>query len=577
VQDQVAQLTGYRFLQGYGSDEEQYKALMNNGLSYAKQYNLRPGIALTPEQMAQLSSDIVWLVEKETTLPDGTKTKALVPQVYVKARVGDLKGDGTLISADSIQLNLSKDLTNAGTIAGRQVVQINSQNLNNLAGNIRGGVVSISTEKDLNNIGGMIQADQAMNLQVKGNLNIQSTTQSSQNALGQSNYSWTGIDRIAGLYIGSAQQQALSDQPTLVMNVGGDTRILAANIQNNSGGRSIIRTGGDLKVGSLNTEVTNNVVGSSKAYHLDTRQVEVGSQIKSQGDLSLQGNNIQIHGSQISSSEGLTALQAKERLQIEEGRNKLDQQDQSSFSKKGKLSSSTTSDFSHRSSDIAVGSIVEGKKVLLDAGNINVRGSNIVSDELTQIQAKDNANIEGAQNQYNSQTNSVVKNSGLMSTGGIGFSLGKKQETTLKTEQQLTNSASQVGSLNGNTNIVAGKTYQQTGSTVSSQKGDVNILAQQINIEAAKEQSTSDYKHEMQQKGLTLAVNVPVVSAVQSVAESAKQVGQSKNDRVNAMAAANAGFDAYKAGQALSSLQGALSNAGSLNGGVEVGVSLTYG
>ncbi len=577
VQDQVAQLTGYRFLQGYGSDEEQYKALMNNGLSYAKQYNLRPGIALTPEQMAQLSSDIVWLVEKETTLPDGTKTKALVPQVYVKARVGDLKGDGTLISADSIQLNLSKDLTNAGTIAGRQVVQINSQNLNNLAGNIRGGVVSLGTEKDLNNIGGMIQADQAMNLQVKGNLNIQSTTQSRQNALGQSNYSWTGIDRIAGLYVGSAQQQALSDQPTLVMNVGGDTRILAANIQNNSGGQTIIRTGGDLKVGSLNTEVTNNVVGSSKAYHLDTRQVEVGSQIKSQGDLSLQGNNIQIHGSQISSSEGLTALQAKEQLQIEEGRNKLDQQDQSSFSKKGKLSSSTTSDFSHRSSDVAVGSIVEGKKVLLDAGNINVRGSNIVSDELTQIQAKDNANIEGAQNQYNSQTNSVVKNSGLMSTGGIGFSLGKKQETTLKTEQQLTNSVSQVGSLNGNTNIVAGKTYQQTGSTVSSQKGDVNILAEQVNIEAAKEQSTSDYKHEMQQKGLTLAVNVPVVSAVQSVAESAKQVGQSKNDRVNAMAAANAGFDAYKAGQALSSLQGALSNAGSLNGGVEVGVSLTYG
>ena len=577
VQDQVAQLTGYRFLQGYGSDEEQYKALMNNGLSYAKQYNLRPGIALTPEQMAQLSSDIVWLVEKETTLPDGTKTKALVPQVYVKARVGDLKGDGTLISADSIQLNLSKDLTNAGTIAGRQVVQINSQNLNNLAGNIRGGVVNLGTEKDLNNIGGMIQADQAMNLQVKGNLNIQSTTQSSQNALGQSNYSWTGIDRIAGLYVGSAQQQALSDQPTLVMNVGGDTRILAANIQNNSGGRSIIRTGGDLKVGSLNTEVTNNVVGSSKAYHLDTRQVEVGSQIKSQGDLSLQGNNIQIHGSQISSSEGLTALQAKEQLQIEEGRNKLDQQDQSSFSKRGKLSSSTTSDFSHRSSDVAVGSIVEGKKVLLDAGNINVRGSNVVSDELTQIQAKDNANIEGAQNQYNSQTNSVVKNSGVMSTGGIGFSLGKKQETTLKTEQQLTNSASQVGSLNGNTNIVAGKTYQQTGSTVSSQKGDVNILAEQVNIEAAKEQSTSDYKHEMQQKGLTLAVNVPVVSAVQSVAESAKQVGQSKNDRVNAMAAANAGFDAYKAGQALSSLQGVLSNAGSLNGGVEVGVSLTYG
>ncbi|MEX7543006.1 hypothetical protein AB0862_018030, partial [Acinetobacter baumannii] len=28
VQDQIANLTGYRFLEGYGSDEEQYKALM---------------------------------------------------------------------------------------------------------------------------------------------------------------------------------------------------------------------------------------------------------------------------------------------------------------------------------------------------------------------------------------------------------------------------------------------------------------------------------------------------------------------------------------------------------------------
>ncbi len=41
--------------------------------------------------------------------------------------------------------------------------------------------------------------------------------------------------------------------------------------------------------------------------------------------------------------------------------------------------------------------------MLLDAGNINVRGSNIVSDELTQIQAKDNANIEEL------RTNTTVK------------------------------------------------------------------------------------------------------------------------------------------------------------------------
>ena len=88
VQDQIANLTGYRFLAGYTTDDEQYKALMNNGVTFAKQYGLRPGIALSADQVAQLTSDIVWLVEKDVILKDGTKAKALVPQVYVKARVG---------------------------------------------------------------------------------------------------------------------------------------------------------------------------------------------------------------------------------------------------------------------------------------------------------------------------------------------------------------------------------------------------------------------------------------------------------------------------------------------------------
>ncbi|MFQ1049647.1 hypothetical protein ACIRXL_06100 [Avibacterium paragallinarum] len=55
----------------------------------------------------------------------------------------------------------------------------------------------------------------------------------------------------------------------------------------------------------------------------------------------------------------------------------------------------------------------------------------------------------------------------------------------------------------------------------------------------------------MEQKGFTIAVNIPVVQAVQNaiaVAEQAKQIGESKNNRVNAMATA---WSAYRAGQGL--------------------------
>ena len=81
----------------------------------------------------------------------------------------------------------------------------------------------------------------------------------------------------------------------------------------------------------------------------------------------------------------------------------------------------------------------------------------------------------------------------------------------------------------------------------------------------------------MQQKGLTIAVNVPVVTAVQSAVESTKQVGQSKNDRVNAMAAANSAFDSYKAGQTLSKLKDIASSGGNLAKAANVSATITYG
>ena len=68
VREQVQALTGQRFLGDYSNDQTQYMALMNNGLTYAKALNLRPGIALGAEQVAQLTSDMVWLVTQEVTL-----------------------------------------------------------------------------------------------------------------------------------------------------------------------------------------------------------------------------------------------------------------------------------------------------------------------------------------------------------------------------------------------------------------------------------------------------------------------------------------------------------------------------
>ena len=66
IKEQIAQLTGRRYLGDYNNDDTQYKALMNAGVTFAGQYNLRPGVALTAEQMARLTGivNLTWLQDR---------------------------------------------------------------------------------------------------------------------------------------------------------------------------------------------------------------------------------------------------------------------------------------------------------------------------------------------------------------------------------------------------------------------------------------------------------------------------------------------------------------------------------
>ena len=157
IRDQVAQLTGRRFLDSYASDEAQYRGLIDQGVTFAKAHQLIPGVALTEAQIAQLTSDIVWLVEKDVTLPDGTHTRALVPQVYVRVQPGDIDGNGALLAGSNVDLNIGSKFTNSGTIAGRNVVSLTADTINNLGGRIAGNNVALTAKTDLNNLGGLLQ------------------------------------------------------------------------------------------------------------------------------------------------------------------------------------------------------------------------------------------------------------------------------------------------------------------------------------------------------------------------------------------------------------------------------------
>ncbi|WGT61495.1 filamentous hemagglutinin N-terminal domain-containing protein [Variovorax paradoxus] len=232
IREQVAQLTGYRYLDGFNNDDDQYTALMNAGVTFAKEYGLRPGVGLSAAQMAQLTSDIVWLVEQTVTLPDGTTQQVLVSQVYVRVRPGDIDGSGSLLSADATVIKSTGDLVNTGTIAGRSLVKIDAENVNNLGGRIVGGSIGINARNDLNNIGGSITARDSAVLTAGRDINIRTTTQSASGAGGL--VSTTTIDRVAGVYV-------TNPGGTLIASAGRDVNLIGAALV--SGGSAAVGAG----------------------------------------------------------------------------------------------------------------------------------------------------------------------------------------------------------------------------------------------------------------------------------------------------------------------------------------------
>lgn len=311
IREQVSQLTGRRFLENYSDDEAQYRALMEAGVTLAQDWNLRPGVALSAEQLARLTSDIVWLVEESVRLPDGTYTTALVPKVYLVPREGDLDGNGTLISAESIDLRLEGDLVNSGTLAGRSVVQLSGDNLRNLGGRISGEDVLMQARTDLENLGGRIDAQGSLLLSAARDLTVASTTHSEQNSGENWSASRTNLDRVAGLYVSNPGG-------TLVLAAGQDITLAGAEVVNaGAGSQTLVAAGRDLTLAAVHTEsqhTSSARVEKPKPKsvwdvlfpqrpadnHSESESLDVGTTLRTGGDLTLQaGGNLFAQAAQV--------------------------------------------------------------------------------------------------------------------------------------------------------------------------------------------------------------------------------------------------------------------------------------
>jgi filamentous hemagglutinin len=456
------------------NDEDQYTALMNAGVTFAKEYGLRPGIALTPAQMAQLTSDIVWLVEQTVTLPDGTTQQVLVPQVYVRVQPGDITGSGSVLSADRMIIKGKGDLTNSGTIAGRTLVAINADNINNLGGRIAGGSVALDATNDINNIGGSITAANSVSLKAGHDINIETTTSKQVGWLANK----TNIDRVAGVYV-------TNPGGTLVASAGNDVNVIGGILSNKGPGSfTSITAGKNINLGTVTESSSRLSIFGPGTYAGDAASKETGSTIVGNGTvlLNAKGGDINARAATVDAGSGLLSLSAAGDINITSGVDAKASIGAGQSTKKGTFRSTTTGFTGEAQSSNSIGSSFTGGVVAMDAGNnLNIEDARIAGRDGVALHGGNSVNIYEARN-----TASVSGEFSKKTTGPIRdqiLSQNKSNGNTLEIKTDLAAPTS-ISSDQGGV-LIQGGVVNMRGVQVSAAK-DIKIEGTDVNIAAAE-------------------------------------------------------------------------------------------
>ncbi|NAN51175.1 adhesin, partial [Pseudomonas protegens] len=297
IQQAVQARTGQRFIDGQNSDEQLFKYLMDNAIQSRQQLNLAVGVALTSEQVAALTHDIVWLESHEVN-----GEQVLVPVLYLAQAKNRLAPNGALIAGNDVNLIAGQDLNNVGTL--RATNNLSAQAGQNL---INSGLVEAGSRLDLlagndlvNKAGGIIAGRDVSLAATRGDVINERTLTSHQSSNGSYAQQRDFVDNAARVEAANS----------LVISAGRDI--------NNDGG--VLKSGADigLKAGrDINLTSVQQVVSNDRGVRYNDLSVtQNGSSLQAGRDLAISaGRDITAIASQIEAKRDV-AMTATENLSL---------------------------------------------------------------------------------------------------------------------------------------------------------------------------------------------------------------------------------------------------------------------
>lgn len=463
IRQQLIQQTGNNVIAGYDNEADQMKRLMDQAYAQSKTLGLEFGKTPTPEQLAGLTEDIVWM---EEVVVNGQSV--LAPKVYLASSTVKSLDKGAVIAARDTRIGGEGLSNTGGTISGSGNLTVETRgDITNTSGTIKGGNVSLtSTEGNIRNetlaIG---QGDNTTYTTAIGKTgNIQSTGDLSLDAA--RNIEVIGAD--------------ISSEGNASLNAGGD--ITVDTIVDKNTTTSFTESSGFLSSSSTRTSVSSETnIGSGLNIKGDLKT-------RSGGDTTIAGSEVNVGGDLDAEADGsFNVVARQDKLTVDT------QTKTSGMGVGGGLYGSqktTVNDFTGTN----VGS------TLNVGGNANVKAGEQIVVQGSDVNIGGDASLDGKQGIAvldgldERRTNTVVETTTFLK---IDSSSGASAGTETAANRQGA-SASAKASANNSTNVKLAEvstTVTNTGSNTSvasnlnvggnlSMRSDGDVTVQGSNVEA---------------------------------------------------------------------------------------------
>ncbi|WP_034128578.1 filamentous hemagglutinin N-terminal domain-containing protein [Pseudomonas fluorescens] len=463
IREAVVARTGQRYINGLASDDQLFRYLMDNAISYKDSLNLQLGVSLTAEQVAALTHDIVWMEEAEVN-----GQKVLTPVLYLAQANNRLAPNGALIQGQDVSLVTGGDLHNSGTLRATNNLSMVAGNIDN-SGLMQAGnrLEMLATDSIRNSRGGIINGRDISATAVTGDIiNERTVTTFKQEGQGY---------QLRNDVVSEASRFEATD--TLKLNAGRDVLNLGSNLK--AGGNASVTAGRDVLIASQTEQdyyayQRRRISGTEQTILQHTSGVDVG------GHMAIEARrDIAVIASTVSAVKNLS-VEAGENVSVISAAN---EQHEYSKGKKGNTKTTTQLDkVTQQTAQLNAG----GNLVAIAGTDLTLVASKISAGNEAYIQAGEELKLLAAQDSHYSLYDMNKK-------GSWGSKKTQRDEVT-----QLTHVGSEIktGSSmmleSGNNQLFQAAKLQSGGGIAIVSGGSVTFEAVKDSRQESHEKSKSD-------------------------------------------------------------------------------------